>query len=276
MASVGPPSSSSDCTPSAARARSSSSSGPLRSSSVVSPSTERNPPRLSRRVDAARVEARIVGAHGSHPDRDGVDGGTQLVHEPAGLLARHPAPPGNGDAPVERDRDLVRDERTAERGPRAPRLVLPPRGGAVEHVDLDAGRAQPLDAAGGLRVRIERPDDHACDARRRDRVRARRRPSVVRARLERDEHRRAARTAPACASATVSAWSTASYSYQPSPTTSSPATTTAPTSGWSRTLPRPRSASSSARSKWFTRALVPAAGTTAADPRGGRSRRRRP
>ena len=75
----------------------------------------------------------------------------------------------------------------------APRLVLPARGEAVEQLDVDAGGDEPLDAASvDDRVRVERADDDACDTRLDDRVRARRRPPVVRARLERDVERRAA------------------------------------------------------------------------------------
>ena len=102
---------------------------------------EREPARLSRRADVAGVEARIVRTHCSHPDRDRVHRGAELVHEPARLVARHPAPAGDGDAPIEGDRNLVRHVRTAERDPRAPRLVLPARAGAFDDVDLDAGGA---------------------------------------------------------------------------------------------------------------------------------------
>ena len=55
-------------------------------------------------------------------------------------------------------------------------------------IDVDAGRTQSGDAARRLRIRVEGADDDACDAGSRDRVGARRRASVMRARLQRDEH----------------------------------------------------------------------------------------
>ena len=138
----------------AARAPSPSGSGPR-------PNASRRGCR--RRVDLARVEPRSVGVHRPHPDGDGVGGGAELVDEPPRLLARHPARAGHGDAAVERDRGLVGDERAAERDPRAPGLVLLPRLEAVVELDLDARRAQPLEPAGGLGVRVERARDDAGD-----------------------------------------------------------------------------------------------------------------
>ena len=77
---------------------------------------------------------------------------------PPRLLARHPAAAGHGDAAVERDRRLVRDERPAEGLPDAPRLVLPARGEVVEELDLDPGGAEPLDPATvDHRVRVAAP-----------------------------------------------------------------------------------------------------------------------
>ena len=45
------------------------------------PAAEREPARLARGADVARVEPRRVGAHGAHPDRDRVRRRAQLVHE---------------------------------------------------------------------------------------------------------------------------------------------------------------------------------------------------
>ena len=67
------------------------------------------------------------------------------------------------------------------------------RGRVVDDVDGDAGRAQPRDTAAGSRVRIERPDDDAFDARREERLGARSGAAGVIARLERHIGRRAAR-----------------------------------------------------------------------------------
>src|SRR6187431_1925860 len=60
---------------------------------------------------------------------------------------------------------------------------------------------------------------------------------------------------PAASRATTSACGPPARSCQPSPTTSSPATITAPTTGFGRVVPRPRSASSSARSNGFGKGL---------------------
>ena len=115
---------------------------------------EGQPPRLARRVDVARVESRVLEAHRSHPDRDRVGGGAQLVHATARCLTGDPALARHGDAAVERHRRLVGDERPAERDPRAPRLVLAPRLEAVGVLDLDArsrgaARAHPAPRGSG-------------------------------------------------------------------------------------------------------------------------------
>ena len=75
-------------------------------------------------------------------------------------------------------------------------------------IDLDALVAQdPQAAAGGLLGRVVGGDDDPADARLGDRVRARRRPALVAARLERDVHasRRAGPRRAAAASASRSA-----------------------------------------------------------------------
>ena len=127
------------------------------------------------------------------PTATASDGGAQLVHEPAALLAGHPAPAGHGDPAVERDRDLVGDERPAARDPRPPRLVLRARLEAVVELGLDAGLAQPLEPAGRLGVRVARAGHDPRDAGRDRRLGARRRRAPVRARLHRHVERRAAR-----------------------------------------------------------------------------------
>ena len=76
----------------------------------------------------------------------------------------------------------------------APRLVLAPRGEIVEELDLDPGVGEPREAASvDDGVRIARADDDTRDAGFDDRVGARRRAAVMGARLERDVERRAAR-----------------------------------------------------------------------------------
>ncbi len=115
------------------------------------------------------------------------------MHEPARLLARDPTPAGQRDAAVQRHSNLVGHERAAERLPRAPCLVLTECGWIVEQLDVDPGRAQLLDPSRRDGIRIERADHDARDTGGDHGVRARRRPPVVRARLERHVERRAAR-----------------------------------------------------------------------------------
>ncbi len=103
--------------------------------------------------------------------------------------------PGNADAAVERDRDLVRHERPTRRDPSAPLLDLLATAESelvVGELGVDTRLAEPLEAATVLRVRVELPRDDASDAGCEERVDARRRRAVVRAGLERDVHRRAA------------------------------------------------------------------------------------
>src|SRR3954469_5478277 len=204
VASVGPPSSRSDWTPSAASARSSSSSGPVRSSSSDPAGSgprpkarrrgwrEASTSRASRRGASARTgptptPPAAAAPQGPHADRDGVRSRAQPVHSAARVLPRHPAAAGNGDAPVEGDRRLVGDEGAVKGLPDAPRLVLAARGEVVDDLDLDSRGANPLDAATvDHRVGIAGTDDDARRTRGHDRVRAGRRAPVVRARLERD------------------------------------------------------------------------------------------
>ena len=140
----------------------------------------------------------------------------------------------------------------------------------VGELDLDPAVAQPLEAARRhLRVRVADRRDDPRHARRDDRVGARRRRAVVRARLERDVERRAARALARRRRAPRPRHAARPRpAYQPSPTTSPSRTTTAPTSGCvGSTCPRPRSASSSARSR-----LTPRAWTSRRYARGRSSR----
>ena len=115
----------------------------------------------------------------------------QLKTTVTGLVAGHPATAGDGDPPVERDGELEGDVRAPLRDPGPPSLVMPPRLGEVEELDLDPGRAEPFRPATGLRVWVGASGDHMCDARLEDPLDAGRRPPVVRARLHRDVQRRA-------------------------------------------------------------------------------------
>src|SRR5262249_2121977 len=110
------------------------------------------------------------------------------------LLARDPAPARDGDSLVERDRDLVGDERAAEGLPHAPGLVLPARGEIVQELDLDSRSAKAFQPAPvHKRIGVAGAGDDACDPCFHDGVDARRRAAVVGAWLERDVESRAAR-----------------------------------------------------------------------------------
>ena len=179
-ASVGPPSSRSDCTPSAASARELLGERPAPrlepDASRSRAAREDEPPRLAlRRLDVARVEPRAVGAQRAGADGDGVHRGAQLVHAAAALLAGHPALARHGHAPVERRRHLVDHERPPLRHPRAPGLVLHARLEPVDELDVDACRAQLRLPARRLRIRVARGEDDALDPGGEDRVGARRR-----------------------------------------------------------------------------------------------------
>ena len=198
-ASVGPPSRRTDWTPSEASCSSSSRSGPDRSSSsrVVGkrPLPERDPARLPDDGHVARVEARIVPAHRAHPDRDGVGLRAEEVDEPARVLAGDPARSRHADAAVERDRHLVRDERSPGRDPRPPLLDLLTTSEAelsVGELDVDAVLPKPVEAATVIRMWIELSGDDTRHPGRQERIDARRRRPVMRAGLERDVDRRAA------------------------------------------------------------------------------------
>ena len=134
--------------------RSSSSSGPLEKLELGSVGkrsfSEGESPRLTGGGHVTGVEPRVVSPHRSHPHRDRIGGCAHLVHDPAALLAGDPAGSGQGDAAVERDRDLVRDEGAPESGPRPPGLVLPPCLEGVDQLGLDAGGAQLLESAAVL------------------------------------------------------------------------------------------------------------------------------
>src|SRR5206468_133874 len=100
-----------------------------------------------------------------------------------------------GDLAVERHRRLEEHPRPPGAGVLAERLVGQPRAVgelAARDIDLDPLVAQDAEpAAGGLLAGVVAGDDDAPDAGRDDRLGARRLLSLVAARLERDEERRA-------------------------------------------------------------------------------------
>ena len=111
-------------------------------------------------------------------------------------LARDPAGAVHADAPVERERDLVRDEGPATRDPRPPLLDLlaaAKRELAFVELGLDAGVAEPLEAASVLEVWIALTNDNARHPGCEERVDAGGRRAVMGARLEGHVHGGAAR-----------------------------------------------------------------------------------
>ena len=216
---------------------------------------EDHAPRLVADAVDARGELRVVGQRGADAHGHGVARGAPAVGDEPAVLAGDPlrvARLGRHLA-VEAHGRLEEHPRAPGAGVLAEGLVLlaRPRGElAAGEVDLHALVAQDAQApARGLLGRVVAGDDDAPDAGREDGVGARRLLALVAARLQRDVERGAAagrrrrRTAIALTSACGPPYS----SCQPSPTTRSSLTTTAPTTGLGLTLPTPRSASSMAR-----------------------------
>jgi hypothetical protein len=207
-----------------------------------------------------RRERRVVLQQGADADGDGVGLVAPAVHQRARRGAGDPAGAAGagGDLAVERHRGLVAHPGAAE--------AAVGEVGGVEGVglvaqgagdDLDAGGAQArLAGAGHARVGVGRGEDDAGHAGGDQRVRAGGRAAVVGAGLERDVGGGAAGAAPAAASAAASAWGPPARSCQPSATASPPRASTQPTMGLGWVVPRPRSASASARRRWRRRASV--------------------
>ena len=180
-------------------------SGPERSSSSE-PSGSGPWPNASRRGcrddrDVARVEPRIVPAHRPHADRNGIRLRTQDVHEASRVVSRHPPGTRHGHAAVERDRDLVRHERSPKRDPRPPLLDLlaaTERDLALGELDFDSGLTESLEPARVLVLRLDLSSNHTSDARFDESVCTRRSGAVVRAGLERDVDGGAASSLAGC------------------------------------------------------------------------------
>ena len=255
---VGPPSSSSDWTPSAASASSSSASGPDRSSSS-DPSGSGPLPNAIRRGcrPLGRRERRAAGCRQRTvpmPTATASDCARSTCtsrRESSPVTQRES---GTRHATVERDRDLVRHERPLRASPTS----ATPRSADDNEKQCRPRRArrrrrrfaEQLETAAVRRIRIE------LTARRRPR-----RPPRAARRRTAASPRGAAQgssvtytvapraRSPASARATTSACGPPLRSCQPSPTISPSLTMTAPTTGLGRVVPRPRSASSMARSR---------------------------
>ena len=146
-------------------------------------------------------QAAIVGQHGADAGENRVGVVAQRLHVRARGLAGDPACPvllvsGAAIFPSSVTRGLQRHQRPAGAHEVNEGLVEL-RGACVVariHFHFDARVAQPREAAAGtcgLGSSIGR--DHLANARREDRIDARRRAAVMRCRLERDVQRRAAR-----------------------------------------------------------------------------------
>src|SRR5207237_9024093 len=112
----------------------------------------------ARGVDTARIEPRAVRACGAAPNRDRVRVRAELVHEPPALLSADPAPPGQRDAAVERDRHLVGHEGPLPDHPGPPRLVQHARVEPVDELDVDTCIAETFFAACRFRIRVARAE----------------------------------------------------------------------------------------------------------------------
>ena len=100
---------------------------------------EGDPARLTRCVDVARVEPRIVSTNGAHAHGHRIGGGAELVHPTTAVVACHPAGVWHGHASVEGDGELERHERPPHHDPGTPGGGLRPRLEGVDVLDLDTG-----------------------------------------------------------------------------------------------------------------------------------------
>ena len=103
------------------------------------------------------------------------------------MLTRH------RDPAVQGHRRLVGDEGPPVAHPGAPRLLERPRLGRVHLLDIDTRSSQALRPTRSLGIRVARAEHDPLDTGGQNRVGARRRRALVRARLERGVERRPAR-----------------------------------------------------------------------------------
>ena len=211
--------------------------------------------RLARFAEAGGQQG-VVGEDGADADRDRVGFGAPAVHQGAALIAGDPGRLARRRSRSAPSSDIASFSTTSGRPVRAclRKGWLSSRAarglGPGREADLDPAVAQdPRAAAGCLLARVLGGDHDAPDPRLEDRVDAGRLAPLVRAGLERHVHRRPGRIlAPRAASSSAarSACRPPSSAWKPSPIISPSRTTTAPTSGFGLTRPRPPSASASA------------------------------
>ncbi|OLC04204.1 MAG: hypothetical protein AUI15_01305 [Actinobacteria bacterium 13_2_20CM_2_66_6] len=146
-------------------------------------------------LDLANGQRGIVGEHGPDPDKDRIGAVAQSMYLPQRGLAREIAPTRHRDASVDGGGELQQHERPSalesrhESRVEALSLLL-----EDPLLDLDPRGAQPANAlAVGARIGVAHRDDDARDLRIADRIDARRRAALVRARLEVREESGAAR-----------------------------------------------------------------------------------
>ncbi len=135
-------------------------------------------------------ELRVVGEHGADANHDRIVPGAQQMRPGARRRSGNPAAlaPRHRDPPVERGRELHRDERPAPPYPaEKPGIDLGRRIGAEPDFGRDPGGAQPLDpAAADARIRVFDRGDDPPDPGFDQRLGARRRLAPVAARFEAD------------------------------------------------------------------------------------------
>jgi hypothetical protein len=137
-------------------------------------------------------QLRVVGQRRADADRHGVAFRTPVVRPAAACFIGDPLRVAGvrGHLAVQRHRRLEEHPGTTRARALAERLVLEPGPGrqvSVDHHHVHPLVAQDAEAtARGVRAGVVGGDHDAADSRPEDRLRARRRPSVVAARLERD------------------------------------------------------------------------------------------
>ena len=219
---------------------------------------EDHPGGLAGRGHPARGQQGVVVDRCTDADRDRIEVGAPAMDQLPGLCSGDPPrlPRGGRGAAVEGERGLENDQRATGAGVLAECLVEPPGGGRVPALrpdDLDPTVAKDLRAAAArLRGRIVGSDHDPPDSRREDGLGAGRLAPLVRAGLERDVHgrarpgRRHGPGRPRSRQPRRGARRGGRESPRRGPRPRAPVTT-APTSGFGLTAPRPPAASSSAR-----------------------------